>query len=413
MACRDGLLEPGGFDVVVGRQPIFDRDRLVVGYELLFRAVSGTPGQASARVGELMTAEVLFSSVSIGVDRLVGDKLAFVNAERGILTGEAPLVLPPGRVVVEVLETVVLDEEAIAGCRRLVGQGYRLALDDVASFAELEPLLGLVSLAKIDLPRVPGDELAGLVERCRDAGVEVLAEKVETGDQMRICMDLGFHYFQGYLLSRPEVVSGRSIEPETAARLELVQTLVGDECDIREIERIVQSAPGLAYQLLELAGIGASRGTRRVVRSIREALVLVGWQQMQSWAALLLMVGRGNAPGEPSMTALVRARMCELLMATEQPSGAGLAFTAGMVSAFDVLLGVAIEEILEALVLGEELRNAVLRDDTLAGRIVADVVDYQLGQPDRSWRAGFGEGALCSAWAKATSWALEVARSVA
>lgn len=403
----------GVLDVFVGRQAIFDSRRVVVAYELLFRQAPGSNDAAGAVGGELMTAQVLFGALGIGVERLVGDKPVFVNADHGLLTGETLFALPPERVVVEVLETVVPDDEAVAGCRRLVDEGYRLALDDLVSSDGLEILLELASIVKVDLPRVAAGDLPGLVGRCRDFGVALLAEKVETPREMEACLELGFDYFQGYLLSRPQVVEGRTLEPETAARLQLAGKLIGAECDVGEIERIVQSAPGLVYQLLELASIGAAHGTRRAVQTIREAVVLVGHRRLQSWAALLLMVGGRSASGEQSTTALVRARMCERLTLVLRPALAGLAFTAGMLSALDLLLGVPVDVVLESIGAPEELRMAATGDDCLVGRIVADVTSYQLGEMDTGNRTGFGVHALASAWMEAVEWALDAGRCAA
>jgi EAL and modified HD-GYP domain-containing signal transduction protein len=406
----------GVLDVVVGRQAIFDREQVVVGYELLFRQVPGSTGAAHATDGELMTAQVVLGAIGIGVERLVGDKQVFVNAGRELLTGETLLALPPERVVIEVLETVVPDADALTGCRRLVDAGYKLALDDVVSCVGLDDLLELASIVKVDLLGVAAGELPDLVRRGRDAGVDLLAEKVETPRQLEASVELGFDYFQGYLLSRPQVVAGRALEPDEAVRLQLAGKLIADECDVDEIEQIVQSAPGLVYQLLALAGIGAAHGTRRPVDTIRDALVLLGRRRLQSWAAILLIAGGRRTTSEQSTTALVRARMCELLASGVPAAPAGLAFAAGMVSAFDVLLGVPLDVVLDGIGAPEELRIAASGGRSPVGDIVADVTAYQLsepGAPGASSRCDLGLRALASAWTEAVEWALEVSRRVA
>ncbi|HET6875356.1 MAG TPA: hypothetical protein VFH70_11280, partial [Acidimicrobiales bacterium] len=78
--------------VLVGRQPIFDRNLEVLGYELLFRS----PDSLGHHDGDKMTANVLLgSALDIGLDNLVGSKLAFVNATRSFLVGEQEVPLPP------------------------------------------------------------------------------------------------------------------------------------------------------------------------------------------------------------------------------------------------------------------------------------------------------------------------------
>lgn len=405
-------------DVVVGRQPIFDRSLEVFGYELLFRQVN-LDGEVSSTSfspeveGPLMTPEVLFNSVSIGIDRLVSDKRVFLNADRALITGSVPLLLPPERVVVEVLETVLPEPEVIAGCRRLVARRFTLALDDFVWFAGAERLLELASIVKIDVLALDPEEVRSTIGRCREFDVRLVAEKVETPAQLERCVALGFDYFQGYLLARPDVVAGRPLDADAFSRLQLVARLLDEECEVEEIEAVIQREPLLSQQLLELAGLGAARGLRREIRTIREAIVLLGAHRLRSWAGLMLMIPRGDARREDVSTALVRARMCELLAEPLGQRVAQWAFTAGMVSAFDLLLGMEIRRVLDTLPLAADLRSAVLRDHSPVGHIVADVCRFQLGQLGSANRSGLSTLAITRAWTGALEWATDVSRIAA
>ena len=396
-------------DIVVGRQPVFDRELAVVGYELLFRTLEGT-GFSDQLDGDLMTTSVLFSSVGIGVNKLVGDKVIFCNADRGLLTGSVPVVLAPERTVFEVIESVALDDEVVAGCERLVHQGFMLALDHFRWVDGVERLLELASIVKIDLQLVPDDKLGPLMEQCRKYDVSLVAEKVETQGQLKHCQDLGFDYFQGYLLSRPRIVPGRTLDSSSVARLQLAAQLASSECSASQLEEIIRAEPAMAYQLLQMAGVGADHGFRRRVQTLREALVIVGWRQLQSWIGFLILTNKGETSEEEVVTTLTRARMTELLALEMYPHLSGLAFAAGMLSAFDLLLGVRLEEVLISLPLDAELHDAVLGKDTEVGRVVADVIDCQLGRPEEATRCVLDEQVLHRASIKALGWALEVSR---
>lgn len=402
-------------EVVVGRQPVFDRDRDVVGYELLFRGLSGDGRvpDASGDNGDLMTAAVLFGSVSIGIARLVGDRLAFCNAGRRILVGADPIVLPPERTVVEVHPSIAPDDEVVAGCGRLVNRGFLLALDHYSGAAGSERLLGLASVVKIDPGAVAEVDLPGLMAQCREAGAVLVAEKVETPGQLERCKELGFDLFQGYVLSRPRLVAARTLDASSVGRLQLAAALLETETSAERLEDIVRAEPAMAYQLLQMAGMGADHGFRRRVRSLREALVILGWRQLQSWVAFLLLTHRGTTSKEEVVTALARARTCELLARRLDPGQAGFAFAAGMLSAFDLLLGVPMEEILLSMPLDAELHDAVLGRDTDLGRLVADVVDHQLGRIDEAVRSGFDEAVLHEASVAALAWAVGVSSGFA
>ena len=277
-------------DVVVGRQPIFDGERSVVGYELLFRTVDGVaPGAAegSGPVGDLMTADVVLGSISIGVDRLAGKHLLFCNASEGVLVGDVPILLEPDRTVIEILESIVPGDEVLAGCRRLRSEGFTLALDDVLDFEQAEPFLEVASIVKIDLLEVPPAELDELIARFKTEEKIVLAEKVETVAQLESCKAMGFDLFQGYLLARPSLVRGRRLAPEQISCMQLATSLLGEQLSVDELEVLVRRDPALTLQLLQVASIGASRGMQRNVRSVREALVLLGSRQLQSWISLI------------------------------------------------------------------------------------------------------------------------------
>ncbi|HXQ59120.1 MAG TPA: EAL domain-containing protein [Acidimicrobiales bacterium] len=401
-------------DVVVGRQPIFDQNLSVMGYELLFRSV-GAPtagvmntAEAGGAHGDLLTAEVLFGSVSIGVDYLVGNKKVFCNASRGVLTGAVPVLLPPERTVVEVLETVVPDDEVLAGCRRLRDEGFSLALDDFSWFEGAEALLELASIVKIDLQITRWADMPELLDRCRGFDVDLLAEKVETTDDLRRCEEFGFDYFQGYLLARPRFVPGRALDPGQLGRLRMAARLLDRECPIAELVDVVRSDPAMTQQLLQLAGIGTARGMRRTVHSVHDALVIVGWRRLQSWVALLLITGKGRTSEEGVTNALMRARMCELAAAPLGGSMSEAAFTAGMLSCFGMLLGQPLVTVLQYLPLDNELRDAILTGGGPLGRLVTDVSDYLLGRPDEATRSGLCDSVMSAAALEALTWAVEM-----
>ena len=260
--------------------------------------------------------------------------------------------------MVEILEGIEPDDEVLAGCRRLRSEGFTLALDDVSSFSAAEPFLPLASIVKIDLRATDPSHLAPLVKRCRRADLAIVAEKVETIDEFRWCETLGFDYFQGYFLARPSPVPGRALDPGRVAQLRLVGRLLDHECDLAELEGIFRVDPAMTLAIAPTRGHGRRRGMRRTVQTVREALVLAGWRRLQSWVALLLIGGKGQASEEELTTALTRARACELVAEAIGGALTETAFTAGMVSSFDILLGVPLEDVLRELPLDDDVRRA-------------------------------------------------------
>jgi EAL and modified HD-GYP domain-containing signal transduction protein len=388
--------------VVVARQPITDRQGTVVAFELLYRPGRWDPPAAT---GDDMTAQVLLGALSIGVDRLVGHRWIFCNAERGVLLGETPVALPPERTVVEVLETVAIDDEIVAGCRRLREAGFTIALDDFVWREGAERLLELARVVKVDFLAVPEDELPALVARCREYDVLLLAEKVETAEQMELARSLGFDLFQGYAIERPALVHGHTVGTSQASQVQLAVTLLSEDLDFEEVEEVLRREPGLVVQLLHLASIGSRGGLRGQVRTVREAMVLLGTTRIRQWVALTILGSQPSGRPDALAAALVRARMCELLAGRRRLDTPDFAFTAALLSALDLLLGICLTELATSVDVDETLKAAAFRQSGPVGELVAEVVAYQRHLA-RGSTAGLAGEELDEIAAEAFAWAL-------
>lgn len=195
-------------DIYLARQPILDRWRRVIAYELLFR--DSYPGEARVHDDAIATARVITQAFRrLGLRSVVGGHAAFVNVDAEMLHGRWIEQLPREQVVLELLETIPIDRAIVERCAELKQLGYRLALDDVYAIdAAREPLLDLVDVVKIDILQLDPSALAALVARLRPHPVKLLAEKVDTPQRARDCLALGFDLVQGYFFGRPAVLAG-------------------------------------------------------------------------------------------------------------------------------------------------------------------------------------------------------------
>lgn len=407
LGLKDGPLAEGeggagGMAVVVARQPIVDRALDVVGYELLYRPSDTSAPQVD---GEQMTANVVLGALAIGLESLVGDKDLFCNAGRGVLVGTTPVTLPPERTVIEVLESVVIDDETVQGCRDLVERGFRLALDDFVWVEGAERLLELVDIVKLDLREVSREEIERLVGLCRTYDVRLVAEKVETDDDVEWARGLGFDLFQGYAIERPKLVHGETIPASTITHMQLAISLLTEDLDFDALEDILRREPGLVVQVLQMASIGAARGLRRQVRTVREALVILGTVRIRQWIALTILNGQKGGSLDGLAVALIRARMCELL-AAEQPQGdPEYAFTAGLLSALDQLVSMEMDQIASSMDIDEDLKLAAFRRKGDVGALVDAVATYQ-HEVAITRGVATGQPHLDSVAAAAFSWAM-------
>src|SRR5512140_3789681 len=114
----------------LGRQPILDRSQQIVGFELLFRSAESLLAANFPDV-QVASASVIVNALSdFGFQDVLGRHKGFFNVTHQMLMSDAVELLPKDRVVIELLESIMADEEVVERCRTLKSLGFTLALDD-------------------------------------------------------------------------------------------------------------------------------------------------------------------------------------------------------------------------------------------------------------------------------------------
>ncbi len=384
--------------VHIGRQAIFDSSRKVVGYELRFRADPFTEAAETAD-GHNATARVIINTFTqFGLNSLVGSGMAFINLTRPFLTIELPAPFASDRVVLEILQDLSPDPEAIEGCERLVAQGYRLALDDLTPNDERLPLLGLASFAKLDPARSTA-ELATLAAQCREAGVTVLAMNVVTEEAMSAAKELGCTLFQGPFLARAQVVTTTTLNPQRLQCLRLLGMLGDPEISLERINDVVAREPGLALRLLTVAN-SAAAGLSRRINTVHEALVLIGTKELRSWLQLMLLSDLADQNSEIFASSVIRAKTCELLAEERGGVNGDQAFTVGLLSSLEEVLGQPLGSLVENMQLDEELRRALVSLEGPAGQLLASVRRYEASRHELAP----GDADVAEAFLRSVQW---------
>lgn len=394
--------------VFVGRQPIYDRDLLTFGYELLFRGC-GERNSADVIDDDDATFTVLVNAlVEFGLGRLVGRHRAFINLSRNALLSDYPKFFAPNQVILEILENVEPDQPVVDAVRRFKDLGYRVALDDCEYRPELEPLLEYADIIKIDVQAHDEQALAHQVRRFE--GIELLAEKVETRAEFELCKDLGFRYFQGYFISRPKVVS---IEHVPSSRIGVFRLLSGvhdPKADAARIAEIIGQDPGLSYRLLRAVN-SASYGLAVRVESITHAVIMLGLGQIRTWATLLALSGADDLNVPLLMNALTRAKTCENLASHVDDGIRERAFLVGLFSQLDQLMGVPLDEILQHLSLIDEVVDALVSGEGFLGEVLACAMACEISDSENIPLADLEISTIQNSWLDAIEWAEEFRES--
>ncbi len=403
---RDRFFLVMSSQILMARQPICDRTGRVTAYELLYR--STTP-RGSEPLSDQESAEALMRSlIDIGLDTLVPDHLAFVNIPASLLGNPALHLLPHERVVIEILEDTLFNSETEAQMRELRSAGYKLAFDDCTFAEEHVKFFPYVEIVKVDILETPAKFLRDQVEDLQDMGIQVLAEKVETHEVHRKCLDLGCDLFQGYFFAKPEIVKGSRMPNNRQVTLILLSKLQQHDVSLDEIEQMISCDVALSFRLLRLLN-SAAVGLPQTVKSIRQAVLLLGLEKLTAVAGLLLMTSIGGQNNELINTAMIRARMCERLAMIKRAPDAHSYFTVGLFSVLDALSGQPMSEVVASLPLSPEVCEALLNinGDTLMANALSVALAYEHGEFNRAleWLAEEESIQLSIAYAEAVEWA--------
>jgi c-di-GMP-related signal transduction protein len=402
----------------IARHPIFDPQLKVHAYELLFRSglddffFGETPEQASRKV-------IADSSLLTDLETLTSGKPAFYNVTADAIHSGFVSMLPKELAVIEIGKTVEPNQELIQACQALHKAGYTFALDDFVFREELQPLIDLADIIKVDVLATDRGECEALVKRFQGTGVRLLAEKVETREMFNETRELGYALFQGFFFSRPQVVTLNDIPGFKLHYLNILKEINRPDLDFDQLEQLIRQDVSMTYKLLRYIN-SAHFSFRGGIDSIRQALRLLGEKEIKKWASLVAITNVGREhPEELLRQAIIRARFCESLAGCFDSQGQRFGghfdlpgqkrrlFLMGLLSLIDVFLGRPLPEILEPLPLEQEIKQALMGESNQLGKVLRCAVAQEQGDWDRLERlvGPDQESIIASHYLEATAWA--------
>lgn len=360
----------------VARQPIFDREEKVFGYELLFRdglenAFSGDSDEASRAT--------LDRSLLMGLDILCDGRRAFVNCTRDVLVKGLVTLLPSTSTVVEVLESVTPDPDVIAACQNLKEAGYMIALDDYVADDPRAPLAELADIIKVEMQLTTEQQRAAMIKQYGPWRCRLLAEKIETQADFVRAREQGFVYFQGYFFRRPETMNTRDMPANRLNYLRLLQEASRPELDVKGLEKLIKSEASVCYRLLRYLN-SAIFGLKNEIHSVQHALSILGERELRRWVRLVATVGAGQEKtSDLVLSALVRGRFGELLAPLVKHGESDL-FLLGLLSLIDAMLEMPMADVLDRVPLDRETKAALLGQPSLLRPVFQLMLAHESGE---------------------------------
>lgn len=346
----------------IARQPILNMQQEIVAYELFFRD-SAEAKSAVIEDAQQASMKVLVNTLNdIGAKGLLEDKSAFILVDAELINNEALELLPPSKTVLQLLDTVELNEANMRRCNALRQMGYKIAITDNSFLrVEKEPTVYFnIDYIKIDVRRVGVEQAIIRFKALEHLSKLIVAEKVESKETFEACKKAGFELVQGYYFAKPQTITAKVVNPAFVTVLKLLN-MVRTDADMKQIEEVFKHDPALTFKLLRYIN-SVGFGLSCEIQSVRHAVTVIGTKQLFRWLTLLMVTAGQNSVSAALMkTSIIRGRLTELLGdsyfgKSEQDN----LFTIGIFSLLDAMLGMPMKDVIGKIDLPEPISDALL-----------------------------------------------------
>lgn len=367
-------------NVYVARQPIFDKSRNIVAYELLYRNSQSNRYDHTVD-GSVATSKVISNAIStFGLEKLTCNKPAYINFTRELLLNDYALMLEPQSIVIELLEDIAIDKPIINKLKYLHHQGYTLAIDDYDGTKDYSAIFAYIDIIKVDFKTTTPQKRVWLAKDLLPLGKKLLAEKIETNGDFALSAACGYDLFQGYYFAEPLVLSKKCADFSYTSCSKILCETAAPHPDFDKIAQIIEIDAAMTYRLFKQVNSLPSCH-RAQIKDVKTALHCLGVPGIRKWIALMLLSTSGNKNSSQAIkAALARGEFCEKLVHRHRlPFVPSESFVAGMYSLIDVIVGDNLHEILDELPLPRVIKSALLGDNNKYRSLINFACAYEAG----------------------------------
>lgn len=370
-------------DIFLARQAIYDRENNIVAYEMLFR--NSQENKFSFDINEdNATIRLITNCVTIGLDKIISDKKAFINFTKGLILKDIASILPKEKVRIEVLENVEADEEIINELQNLKDKGYTIALDDVNNEADYNRFGNIISIYKIDFRATGVKKREEIIREIKQGNpsAQILAEKIETEEEYKEALENGYDLFQGFYFSKPTMIQSKDILIRNQSCFSIITELMKEDFDINVVEKLIKTDVAISYKIIRILN-SASFSFVQKISSIKQAIMMLGKEELRKWLTMIAISEVKSDNKELNNNAIIRGRFAELIAEKCAKDKAAEAFMAGLFSNLDIYMQRNMKDIVEDLPVEEELKRALVDRKNTLGYILNIVEAYEFMKIER------------------------------
>lgn len=379
-------------DIYIARQPIFNKDMSVFGYELLHRGNTDN------------------AFLVLDLDNLTDGTKGFISFTLDLLEAEIPQILPKEKVVVEILGTAEASDMVIEVCKKLKQEGYILAFDDSIfgrTDSDESPFIELADIVKIEFPESEKGRQLNLLKKYKNK-VTFLAGKVESREEFKEAAEMGYELFQGYFFCKP-MMKRKEIASLNVHLIEILKELQKREPNFHKIGEIIEKDLGLTFQLLKMAN-SIYYGVNTEITSLQQAVVRLGIAEMKRWISILLIKNfEVDENRELIKTCLLRGKLLSLMARELKRTVLETDFFfTGILSSIDIIMDQDMEAILSELALSEDVKRALMGEKGQLRECLDTVLYYERLEFDEAMdkllAMGIDLGRFTELYIEALSW---------
>ena len=350
----------------IAATPIFDYQMGVMAYRLCDRNGDSVLNQAAghARMKDALTSPGLNMVARVGLAPFAAEKPLFAEINRLQLLMGMPTNTPiePSQLVVLLPSDLPIDDEIMLRCESLSRRGHQLALDGFPSEGLKSALLLLMDYILVDYKEPKFKEQYQAMQQMLP-GIRLVVTGIPDMEAFHSFAANKEAWFSGSFYNQPITAGVSDISPVKVNALQLMNEVNGEDFELEDISSIVERDPFLTISLLKY--INSSPGRSRNVESIRQAVAILGQEQVRRWATVAIQLSLAeDQPGEITRLSLVRAKFAENLAGYFELGifQQGL-FMMGLFSLLDVILQKPMDMAIKEVAVNERVRQALVEKE--------------------------------------------------
>ena len=282
------------------------------------------------------------------------------------LLDRLPYALPFDLAAVAVTQDLGLHPEMRAILTQFKKDGYTIIIRDIDADASLNNFYELAHILAVDTRGLSEDKILEMANFARDRGTKIMAMQLEKQEIFKQYEAIGFDFFHGPFFKTADIMTLRKLSVNEVSRFKLLQLMEKMEPDFPKIVEALRSDATLSFRLFSYLN-SAAFGFRQKIKSIRQAVVLLGWRKLKNWLRVVLMeeLNQSRHASALMFIATQRGKFLETIVSENDYWGfePDTLYLLGLFSLLDAMLQISMTDIVDLLPLEDKLKGALLGEE--------------------------------------------------